>query len=336
MTICFLFFSYIHQARCFLLFAVGFFRRKKYDPDDIMSNGQKYLAKQLEDEVERLKQSVETIFELVKNGEKIDRRVALEDAKRVIRLLDKGTIKIAENVDENTWQINEWIKSAISLLFLEQNRAIAGFGSDVITRQTSMTWFDKIGNKFDGWSSATFMNLNIRVVPGSIVRQGVYIGKNSDIMLSFINVGSYIGEGTKIGCMTSIGFGTYIGNQCCICDNVSLGENNDPILAPQIIIEDDCLIKSGCIIERNIVIGRGSILENGVILSHDTKIIDYATGREIVEKIPNNSIVKNGTFKQDKNISLVCAIVFARKNDNKQPAQGLDALINNSDVDEDV
>ena len=312
--------------RCFVLFAVGLFRRKKYDPDDIMSNGQKYLAKQLEDEVKRLKRSVETIYELVKNGEKIDRRIALEDAKRVIRLLDKGAIKIAEKVDENTWQVNDWIKSAISLLFLEQNRAIAGFGAS-----SSMTWFDKIGNKFDGWSSATFMSLNIRVVPGSIVRQGVYIGKNSDVMLAFINVGSYIGEGTKIGCMTSIGFGTYIGNQCCICDNVCLGENTNPITAPQIIIEDGCLIKSGCIIERNIIIGKGSILENGVILSHDTKIIDYATGREIIDKIPNNSIVKNGTFKQDKNISLVCAIVFARKNDNSNATNNLDNV-----VDEDV
>lgn len=312
--------------RCFVLFAVGFFRRKKYDPDDIMSNGQKYLAKQLEDEVERLKQSVETIYELVKNGETFDRRIALEDAKKVIRLLDKGAIKIAEKTDENTWQVNDWIKSAISLLFLEQNRAIKGFGSS-----SSMTWFDKIGNKFDGWSSATFMNLNIRVVPGSIVRQGVYIGKNSDVMLAFINVGSYIGEGTKIGCMTSIGFGTYIGNQCCVRDNVCLGENANPITAPQIIIEDGCLIKSGCIIERNIIIGQGSILENGVILSHDTKIIDYATGREIIDKIPNNSIVKNGTFKQDKNISLVCAIVFERKNDNDNATNNLDNV-----VDEDV
>ena len=308
--------------RCFVLFAVGFFRRKKYDPDDIMSNGQKYLAKQLEDEVERLKQSVETIYELVKNGETFDRRIALEDAKKVIRLLDKGAIKIAEKVDENKWQVNDWIKSAISLLFLEQNRAIAGFGAT-----SSMTWFDKIGNKFDGWSSATFMNLNIRVVPGSIVRQGVHIGQNSDVMLAFINVGSYIGEGTKIGCMTSIGFGTYIGNQCCICDNVSLGENNDPILAPQIIIEDGCLIKSGCIVERNIIIGKSSILENGVILSHDTKIIDYATGREIIDKIPNNSIVKNGTFMQDKDISLVCAIVFERKNDNGNSENDLDNLV---------
>ena len=287
-----------------------------------MSNGQKYLAKQLADEVERLKQSVETICELVKSGEQIDRRIALEDAKRVIRLLDKGAIKIAEQIDSDKWQVNDWIKSAISLLFLEQNRAIKGFGSS-----SSMTWFDKIGNKFDGWSSATFINLNIRVVPGSVVRQGVYIGKNSDVMLSFINVGSYIGEGTKIGCMTSIGFGTYIGNQCCICDNVCLGENANPITAPQIIIEDDCLIKSGCIIERNIIIGRGSILENGVILSHDTKIIDYATGREIVNKIPNNSIVKNGTFKQDKDISLVCAIVFARKNNNDNVTNNLDNVV---------
>ncbi|MBQ7537064.1 MAG: hypothetical protein IJT14_02990 [Rickettsiales bacterium] len=305
---------------------MGWFRKKNYNPDDIMSNGQKYLAKQLADEVERLKQSVETICELVKSGEKIDRRIALEDAKRVIRLLDKGAIKIAEQVDENKWQVNEWIKSAISLLFLEQNRAIAGFGAT-----SSMTWFDKIGNKFDGWSSATFMSLNIRVVPGSIVRQGVYIGQNSDIMLSFINVGSYIGDGTKTGCMTSIGFGTYIGNQCCICDNVCLGENANPMTTPQIIIEDDCLIKSGCIIERNIIVGRGSILENGVILSHDTKIIDYATGREIVDKIPNNSIVKNGTFKQDKDISLVCAIVFARKNNNDNVTNNLDNV-----VDEDV
>ena len=313
--------------RRFVLFAVGFFRKKKYDPDDIMSNGQKYLAKQLEDEVERLKQSVETICELVKSGETFDRRIALEDAKKVIRLLDKGAIKIAEQIDSDKWQVNDWIKSAISLLFLEQNRAIAGFGAS----SSSMTWFDKIGNKFDGWSNATFMNLNIRVVPGSVVRQGVHIGQNSDIMLAFINVGSYIGEGTKIGCMTSIGFGTYIGNQCCICDNVCLGENANPMTAPQIIIEDGCLIKSGCIVERNIVIGAGSILENGVILSHDTKIIDYATGREIIDKIPNNSIVKNGTFKQDKDISLVCAIVFARKNNNDNVTNNLDNV-----VDEDV
>ena len=246
-------------------------------------------------------------------------------------MLDKGAIKIAEQIDSDKWQVNGWIKSAISLLFLEQNRAIAGFGAT-----SSMTWFDKIGNKFDGWSSATFMNLNIRVVPGSIVRQGVYIGKNSDVMLAFINVGSYIGEGTKIGCMTSIGFGTYIGNNCRVCDNVCLGENTNPITAPQIIIEDDCLIKSGCIVERDIIIGRGSILESGVILSHDTKIIDYATGREILDKIPNNSIVKNGTYRQDKDVSFVCAVVYERKNDNTQPDNWLDAARNNPNFDDEI
>ena len=87
------------------------------------------------------------------------------------------------------------------------------------------------------------------------------------------------------------------------------------------------MIKSGCIIERNIIIGQGSILENGVILSHDTKIIDYATGREILDKIPNNSIVKNGTFKQDKDISMVCAIVFSRKNDNDSATNNLDNVV---------
>lgn len=335
MIVCFLFFSYIHQVRCFVLLAVGFFRRKKYNPDDIMSNGQKYLEKQLADEIERLQNSVETIYKQIENNEKIDRRVALEDAKRVVKLLDKGEIKVAEQDENGKWITNEWIKKAICLLFLEQNRAISGYGSNG-TGASSITWFDKIGNKFEGWSSATFMNLNIRVVPGCVVRKGVFIGKNCDIMLSFINVGNYIGEGTKIGCMTSIGFGTYIGNQCCICDNVSLGENNDPILAPQIIIEDDCLIKSGCIIGRDIIVGKGSILENGVILSHDTKIIDYATGREIVDKIPNNSIVKNGTYRQDKDVSFVCAVVYERKNDNAQPDNWLDVVRNNPNFDDEI
>jgi len=41
--------------------------------------------------------------------------------------------------------------------------------------------------------------------------------------------------------------------------------------------------------------------------------------------------VKNGAFKQDKDISLVCAIVFSRKNDNSNAENDLDNV-----VDEDV
>ena len=299
-----------------------------------MSNGQKYLEKQLADEIKRLQNSVETIYKQIENNEKIDRRITLEDAKKVAKLLDKGAIKASEQNENGDWITNEWIKKAMCLLFLEQNRAISGYGSNGASA-SNVTWFDKIGNKFEGWSSATFMNLNIRVVPGCIVRKGVFLGENCDIMLSFINVGSYIGEGTKIGCMTSIGFGTYIGANCIIRDNVCIGENIDPMVASQIVVEDKCIIMSGCVITKNIVIGKGSIIESGAIIANDTKIIDYATGREITDKIPNNSVIKNGTFKQDKDISFNCAIVYERKSENDNASTWLNT-INNCEFDDKI
>ena len=85
--------------------------------------------------------------------------------QEVIRLLDIGSIRVAEQLSPGIWKVNEWIKKAILLYFpISENRVInAG----------DLKFYDKIPTK------TNFEELGVRAVPHAIARYGSHIERGA-------------------------------------------------------------------------------------------------------------------------------------------------------------
>ena len=110
-------------------------------------------------------------------------RAAVELA---IELLDSGRARVAAK-SGGEWIVRQWLKKAVLLSFrLNANGVMHGapaLGGGV------GPWWDKVGNKFDGWDAERFEAAGFRAVPGAVVRQGAYVAKNVVLMPSFVNIG---------------------------------------------------------------------------------------------------------------------------------------------------
>jgi 2,3,4,5-tetrahydropyridine-2-carboxylate N-succinyltransferase len=112
-----------------------------------------------------------------------------ESVEQVINRLDAGEIRIAEK-NGSAWVINEWAKKAILLSFK--------VNASSLIPHDPFNYHDKIDLKFTNWNAKDFANGEIRAVPGAVVRKSAYIGRNTVLMPSFVNVGAYIGDGTLV------------------------------------------------------------------------------------------------------------------------------------------
>ena len=98
---------------------------------------------------------------------------------QVMSLLELGSICVSYK-HEDDWLVNEWLKKAILLKFkLSQMKIYNG---------NCMRWYDKIDLKFSNQDQSAIAQSGIRVVPGAYIREGTYIGENTIIMPSFINI----------------------------------------------------------------------------------------------------------------------------------------------------
>lgn len=202
-------------------------------------------------------------------------------------LLDVGTLRVAEK-HAHGWCINPWVKKAILLSFkLNDFYMFAGKTSP---------WYDKIPLKFNNWTEDDFKKGGFRLVPGSLVRHGAYIGKNVILMPSFVNIGAYVGEGTMIDTWSTIGTCAQIGRNCHISGGVGIGGVLEPLQANPVIIEDNCFIGARAEIAEGVVVEEGSVISMGVYLSASTKIIDRETGETHKGRVPAGSVVVSGNL----------------------------------------
>ena len=94
-----------------------------------------------------------------------------EAVTEALAQLDAGTARVAEPDGEGGWRVNQWLKKAVLLSFrLNDNAVMDGPGG--------ANWFDKVPSKFQGWDEARFREAGFRAVPGSVVRQGAYVGSD--------------------------------------------------------------------------------------------------------------------------------------------------------------
>jgi 2,3,4,5-tetrahydropyridine-2-carboxylate N-succinyltransferase len=181
-----------------------------------------------------------------------------------------------------------------------------------VTAQNNMKYFDKIPLKFNDWKEEDFLKQQIRVIPGTIVRLGSYIGKNTVLMSSLVNIGAYIGENTMIDTWASVGSCAQIGKNCHISGGVGIGGVLEPLQANPVIIEDNCFIGARSEIAEGVIVGEGAVLSMGVYIGQSTKIVDRQTGSITYGYVPPYSVVVPGTIADKNGYHLYCVYIVKK------------------------
>ncbi|MCC8399657.1 MAG: 2,3,4,5-tetrahydropyridine-2,6-dicarboxylate N-succinyltransferase [Rickettsia endosymbiont of Platyusa sonomae] len=237
---------------------------------------------------------------LTQNSEKTN--YAKQILQDIIDGLNQGLVRVCEKEGAD-WQVNHWVKKAILLHMMVTDPQI--YSGDC------MRWYDKIVPKFSThYTNELFQADGCRIVPGAIIRTGVYLARNVVVMPSFINIGAYIGEGTMVDTWATIGSCAQIGKNCHISGGTGIGGVLEPIQNNPVIIEDNCFIGARSEIAEGVLVEEGSVISMGVFIGASTKIVDRESGKIIYGKVPAYSVVVPGSLPADSGKpSLYCAVI---------------------------
>ncbi len=251
--------------------------------------------------------TIEKLWEsrhLIKEDEKF-KAEAKQSVDAVVKQLDSGALRIADK-SSGAWVVNGWAKKSILMNFLLND-------CECVEISPMVNYFDKVPLKFAGWKDKDFNTAGFRVVPGAVVRQSAFIGKNCIIMPSFINVGAAVGDGTLVDTWANIGSCAQIGKDCHISMGVGIGGVLEPFQANPVIIEDKVFIGAGSQIVEGVIVEEGAVIAMGVFIGASTKIYDRETQEIIYGRVPAYSVVVSGTLPgADGKTQLYAAIIVKK------------------------
>jgi len=267
-----------------------------------------------------MKDIIETAFEHRQDLSPTHHDASVKDAvESIITALDEGTLRVAEKID-NTWVTHQWIKKAILLAFRLWDNAIidAGF----------YQFYDKIPLKFTNMDKTDFATIGARIVPHAMVRKGAFIGKNSILMPSYVNIGAYIGEGAMIDTWATVGSCAQIGKNVHISGGAGIGGVLEPLQANPTIIEDNCFIGARSEVVEGVIVEQDAVLSMGVFLGQSTKIYNRLTGEISFGRIPRGSVVVPGSLpSEDGKYSQYCAVIVKQVDEKTRAKVSINELL---------
>jgi len=237
--------------------------------------------------------------------------------RKVIDLLDEGTLRVAEPTNDG-WQVNEWVKKAVVLYFPIQKMKTLEAGI--------FEYHDKIPLK------RGYAEKGIRVVPNAIARHGAYVSKGVIMMPSYVNIGAYVDEGTMVDTWATVGSCAQIGKNVHLSGGVGIGGVLEPLQAAPVIIEDGAFIGSRCIVVEGVKIEKEAVLGANVVLTMSTKIIDVTGDTPIETKgiVPARSVVIPGSYTKKfaaGEFQVPCALIIGKRKESTNKKTSLnDAL----------
>ncbi|AMN47365.1 2,3,4,5-tetrahydropyridine-2,6-carboxylate N-succinyltransferase [Steroidobacter denitrificans] len=243
-------------------------------------------------------------------------RTAVEQA---LDLLDRGQVRVAEKRDDG-WQVNQWLKKAVLLSFrLQDNRPVdAGF-----TR-----FFDKVALKYADYDEARFRADGVRVVPHAIVRRGAFVGANTVLMPSYVNVGAYVGEGTMVDTWATVGSCAQIGRNVHLSGGAGIGGVLEPLQANPTIIEDDCFIGARSEVVEGVIVEQGAVISMGVFIGASTRIYDRERDEVLYGRVPAGAVVVPGSLPAaNGKYGLYCAVIVKRVDAQTRAKVGINELL---------
>ena len=241
----------------------------------------------------------------------------------VIDLLDRGAVRVAEQVDGN-WVVHQWIKKAVLLSFrLNDNRVIDGGAT---------RWYDKVPLKHAGHDEARFREDGVRVVPPAVVRRGAYVARNAVLMPSYVNIGAHVGEGTMVDTWATVGSCAQIGRNVHLSGGVGIGGVLEPLQAGPTIIEDDCFVGARSEVVEGVIVERGAVLSMGVYVGQSTRIYDRERDEVSYGRIPAGAVVVPGSLPAPNGrYSLYCAVIVKRVDAQTRAKVGINELLRGTD-----
>ncbi|MCD4791469.1 MAG: 2,3,4,5-tetrahydropyridine-2,6-dicarboxylate N-succinyltransferase [Bacteroidales bacterium] len=245
-----------------------------------------------------------------------------KSVRHVIKLLDKGTIRVAEP-DGGEWKVNEWVKKAVIMYFPIQKMETTEVGI--------FEFHDKIGLK------KHYKELGVRVVPHAIARYGSYVAKGVIMMPSYINIGAYVDSGTMVDTWATVGSCAQIGKNVHLSGGVGIGGVLEPVQAAPVIIEDGCFIGSRSIVVEGARVEKEAVLGANVVITKSTRIIDVTGDKpvEIKGRIPARSVVIPGSYTKkftagEYNVS--CALIIGKRKASTDLKTSLNDALRDYDV----
>ncbi|XBC44570.1 MAG: 2,3,4,5-tetrahydropyridine-2,6-dicarboxylate N-succinyltransferase [Buchnera aphidicola (Schlechtendalia peitan)] len=242
---------------------------------------------------------------------------------QVIAMLDQGILRVSEKIND-CWYTHQWIKKAILLYFRTQKNNIL--------KNNEMRYYDKIQLKYSKYQAQHFSKDEIRVIPPASIRYGSFVGKNTVLMPSFINIGAYIDEGTMIDTWATVGSCAQIGKNVHLSGGVGIGGVLEPLQNNPTIIEDNCFIGARSEIVEGVIIESGSVISMGVYIGQSTKIYDRQHKKISYGRIPKGSVVVPGSLpSKNKDYNLYCAIIVKNVDENTLKKVEINQLLRHSD-----
>ena len=258
----------------------------------------------MKNEIEELKAVIERAWE---ERSMLDGAETREAVRRVVELLDRGELRVAEAAGDDAWVVNEWVKKAVILYFpIQKLRTI---------RAGELEWYDKIDLKHD------YDRLGVRAVPHAMARYGAYIAPGAVLMPSYVNIGAYVDTGTMVDTWATVGSCAQIGKYVHLSGGVGIGGVLEPVQAAPVIVEDHCFIGSRAIIVEGARICREAVIGSNVVITGSTHIIDV-TGSEPVEYrgyVPPRSVVISGTYSKRfpaGEYNVTCALIIGKRKES--------------------
>lgn len=237
--------------------------------------------------------------------------------------LDAGTLRVAQPLDDGTWQVNEWVKQAVLLNFPIQK---------MVTQEVGPFEFhDKMPLK-KGYAAA-----GVRVVPHAVVRHGAFVAKDCILMPSYVNLGAHVGERTMVDTWATVGSCAQIGADVHLSGGVGIGGVLEPLQAAPVIVEDGAFIGSRCIVVEGVRVGREAVLGANVVLTASTPILDVR-GPEPVETrgaIPPRAVVIPGTRPKAFPAGIYqvpCALIIGERKESTDRKTSLTEALREHDV----
>jgi 2,3,4,5-tetrahydropyridine-2-carboxylate N-succinyltransferase len=222
--------------------------------------------------------------------------------ERVIEGLESGEFRVAEPDGKGGWTVNEWLKKAVLLYFRVQDM-------ELIESYPTPFW-DKIPLRFEDFDEAKFRKLGVRVLPGTVVRRGTYLGKDVVLTPCFVNIGAHVGAGTMVDTWATIGSCAQVGKHCHVSGGAGIGGVLEPLQASPTIIEDHCFIGARSEVVEGVIVGHHSVIGMGVFIGQSTRIYNRATGEISYGSVPPGSVVVSGSLPAaDGSHSLYCAVI---------------------------
>lgn len=263
--------------------------------------------------MENLKQIIENAWE---NRALLQEEETTTAIRKVVELLDEGSLRVAEKVGE-TWQVNEWVKKAVVLYFPIQKMETLEAGI--------FEYHDKIPLK------RNFAEKGIRVVPNAVARHGAFIASGVILMPSYVNIGAYVDAGTMVDTWATVGSCAQIGKNVHLSGGVGIGGVLEPLQAAPVVIEDGAFIGSRCIVVEGVRVETEAVLGANVVLTASTKIIDV-TGSEPIEYkgfVPARSVVIPGSYTKTfaaGDYQVPCALIIGQR----KPSTDLKTSLNDA------